>query len=103
LIPFLDLEAADPIKDYLAALELLEDVAGDVRVFIPGHGSVGDADQLRVRIKQDRSYVRTLRDGGGSNDQRLMEGPNKEWLPGVHNWQVQQIAKKQNATKHPKS
>src|SRR4029079_1748418 len=41
LIPMLDMSAADPIEDYLAALRLLEGVAGDVKVFIPGHGSVG--------------------------------------------------------------
>ena len=57
LIPFLDLEATDPIGDYLAALELLEGVADDVDVFVPGHGSVGGADQVRARIEQDRAYV----------------------------------------------
>src|SRR5262249_38408714 len=56
LIPLLDLEAADPIGDYLTALQLLEGVADDVKVFIPGHGSVGDAVQLRTRIEQDRAY-----------------------------------------------
>ena len=94
LIPFLDLEAADPIEDYLAALRLLEGVADDVKVFIPGHGSVGDADQLRARIEQDRAYVQALRDGGGSDDPRLSAPLNKDWLPGVHGWQLQQIAQK---------
>src|SRR5215213_7567515 len=55
LIPFLDLGAADPIEDYLAALRLLEDVADDVDVLITGHGSVGGADQVRARITQDRA------------------------------------------------
>ena len=50
LIPLLDLKAANPIEDYLAALRLLEGVAGDVDVLIPGHGSAGGADQLRARI-----------------------------------------------------
>jgi len=94
LIPFLDLDAADPIEDYLAALQLLEGVADDVKVFIPGHGSVGDADQLRARIEQDRAYVQALRDGGGSDDPRLSAPLNKDWLPGVHGWQLQQLAKK---------
>ena len=40
LIPMLDLsDTADPIEDYLAALRLLEGVAGDVDVLVPGHGS----------------------------------------------------------------
>lgn len=94
LIPFLESEAADPTKDYLAALELLEDVSDDVKVFIPGHGSVGNADELRARIKLDRAYVQALRDGGGSEDPRLSAGPNKDWLPGVHNWQSQQVVEK---------
>jgi glyoxylase-like metal-dependent hydrolase (beta-lactamase superfamily II) len=94
LIPFLDLEAADPTQDYLAALELLEGVADSATVVIPGHGSVGGANQLRARFKQDRAYVQALRDGVSSDDPRLTTGPNKEWLPGVHTWQAQQIAKK---------
>jgi glyoxylase-like metal-dependent hydrolase (beta-lactamase superfamily II) len=91
LIPFLDLEAADPVRDYLTALELLESVADDVNVVIPGHGSVGGADEVRTRIKQDRAYVQALR-GGGSDDPRLLTGPNKDWLPGVHSWQLRQLA-----------
>ena len=51
LIPMLDLnDTADPIEDYLAALRLLEGAAGDVDVLVPGHGSVGGADQVHARI-----------------------------------------------------
>jgi glyoxylase-like metal-dependent hydrolase (beta-lactamase superfamily II) len=96
LIPMLDLEAADPIEDNLAALRLLEGVTDDVDVFIPGHGSVGGADQVRARIEQDRAYVHALRDGHAPGDPRI--GPaatfGKDWLPGVHEWQAQQLAKK---------
>ena len=96
LIPFLDLSAADPIEDYLAALQLLEGVADDVDVLITGHGSVGAADQVRARIELDRAYVLALRDGAVPDDPRV--GPSarfgKEWLPGVHEWQSQQLAKK---------
>jgi glyoxylase-like metal-dependent hydrolase (beta-lactamase superfamily II) len=55
LMPFPDLDATDPIEDYLIGLRLLEDVADDVDVVIPGHGSVGRADQVRARIQQDRA------------------------------------------------
>jgi glyoxylase-like metal-dependent hydrolase (beta-lactamase superfamily II) len=66
LIPMLDLNGtADPIEDYIAALGLLEDAAGDVDVLVPGHGSVGGADQVRTRIDQDRVYVHALRDADG--------------------------------------
>jgi len=101
LIPFPNLEAANPIKDYLAGLELLEGVANNVKVFIPGHGSLGNEDELRARIKLDRTYVKSLRNGDGSDDPRLTEGPNKEWLPGVYKWQVHQL--KKSSTRHPES
>jgi len=65
LIPMLD-DTADPIEDYLIGLQLLEGVADDVDVLIPGHGSVGGADQVRTRIEQDRAYVQALRHGGCS-------------------------------------
>jgi glyoxylase-like metal-dependent hydrolase (beta-lactamase superfamily II) len=96
LIPFLDLDAADPIEDHLVALRLLESVADDVDVFIPGHGSAGGADQLRARIDQDRAYVQALRDGHTPDDPRI--GPSatfgQDWLPSVHDWQLQQLTKK---------
>jgi glyoxylase-like metal-dependent hydrolase (beta-lactamase superfamily II) len=96
LIPMLDVNTADPIEDYLAALRLLEGVAGDVDVFIPGHGSVGGAVQIRARIEQDRAYVHALRDAGVLSDPRV--GPSatfgKDWLPGVHERQRQHIARR---------
>jgi glyoxylase-like metal-dependent hydrolase (beta-lactamase superfamily II) len=94
LMPFLDLEAADPLADYLAALELFESVADDVDVVIPGHGSVGGARQLRARIAQDRAYVAALRDGGVPDDPRVGPSAPLEWLPDVHAWQLQRLAEK---------
>ncbi|UVJ39961.1 MBL fold metallo-hydrolase [Arthrobacter sp. CJ23] len=95
LMPFLDLEATDPLEDYLAALRLLESVAGDVDVVIPGHGSVGGAEQLRARITQDRAYVQNLRDGGVTNDPRVGPSATLDWLADVHEWQLQQLAQKE--------
>lgn len=94
LIPMLDLNGtADPIEDYLAALRLLEGVAGDADVVVPGHGSVGGADQVRARIDQDCAYVHALRDGQVLSDPRI--GPSArdgwDWVAGVHDWQVQQL------------
>jgi glyoxylase-like metal-dependent hydrolase (beta-lactamase superfamily II) len=95
LIPFPDLDAANPIEDYLVGLRLLEAVADDVAVLVPGHGSVGGADQVRARIEQDRAYVHALRDGHASDDPRI--GPSatfgKDWLPAVSEWQLQQLTK----------
>jgi glyoxylase-like metal-dependent hydrolase (beta-lactamase superfamily II) len=97
LIPMLDLnDTADPIEDYLAALRLLEGVTGDVDVLVPGHGSIGGADQVHARIDQDLAYVHALRDAGVPGDPRV--GPSatfgKDWLPGVHERQLQQLARR---------
>ena len=58
LIPMLDLNnTQDPIEDYLAGLRLLEQVADDVDVVVPGHGSIGRADQV-ARTDRTGSGVR---------------------------------------------
>ena len=88
-------DTADPIEDYLAALRLIEGVADDVDVLIPGHGSIGGAGQVRARINQDRAYVHALHDAAVPADPRI--GPSatfgKGWLPGVHERQLQQLAR----------
>ncbi|HWI32003.1 MAG TPA: MBL fold metallo-hydrolase, partial [Microbacterium sp.] len=80
------LAATDPIGDYLAALDLLESVSAGVDVVIPGHGSVGGADELRARIAQDRAYVGALREGREPIDQRIGPSPKPgwEWVRDVH-------------------
>lgn len=95
LMPFLDLEAANPVEDYLAALPLFESVADDVVAVIPGHGSVGGAEQLRARINQDRAYVRALQDGGVPDDPRVGPSATLDWLPEVHRWQLQRLAQRE--------
>jgi glyoxylase-like metal-dependent hydrolase (beta-lactamase superfamily II) len=97
LIPMLDLNGtADPIEDYLAALRLLEGLAGDADVLVPGHGSIGGADQLRARIDQDRAYVHALRDGRAPGDPRI--GPSAKdgwgWVADVHERQLQRLARR---------
>ena len=103
LIPMLDLDdTADPIEDYLAALRLLEGAADDVDVLVPGHGSIGGADQVRKRISQDRAYVHALRDAGVSADPRL--GPSaygKDFLPGVHARQLQRLTQRRERDGRP--
>jgi glyoxylase-like metal-dependent hydrolase (beta-lactamase superfamily II) len=93
LIPMLDLnDTADPIEDYLAGLQILEGVAGDVDVFIPGHGSIGGTDQVHARIDQDRAYVHALRGTDVVGDPRLSAAYGKDWLPGVHARQLERLA-----------
>ena len=95
LIPMLDMnDPADPIEGYLAALRLLEGVAGDVDVLVPGHGSIGGADQVQARIDQDRSYVQALRDASVLSDPRVGPSakPGWEWVSDVHAGQLQRLA-----------
>jgi glyoxylase-like metal-dependent hydrolase (beta-lactamase superfamily II) len=104
LIPMLDLnDTADPIEDYLAALRLLEGAADDVDVVIPGHGSIGGSDQVHARIEQDRAYVHALRESGVTGDPRV--GPSatygKDWLPGVHESQLQHLARRRERDRTP--
>jgi glyoxylase-like metal-dependent hydrolase (beta-lactamase superfamily II) len=97
LIPMLDLnDTADPIEDYLAALRLLESAAHDIDVLVPGHGSIGGADQVDARIDQDRAYLHALRDRNVPSDPRV--GPSAkdgwEWVLGVHEGQLQRLARR---------
>jgi glyoxylase-like metal-dependent hydrolase (beta-lactamase superfamily II) len=95
LIPMLDLDdAAAPIEGYLAALRLIEGVAGDVDVLVPGHGSIGGPDQALARIEQDRAYVHALRDGGVPGDPRVGPSATFDWMSGVHERQLQQLARR---------
>lgn len=100
LMPFLDLEAASPVEDYLAALRLFEGVADDVDAVVPGHGSVGLVGEVHARIEQDRAYVQALRDGGIPDDSRVGPSAPLEWLPDVHEWQLQRLTQKQEAERH---
>ena len=97
LMPFLDLDAANPLEDYLAALDLFEGVAGEVDFVIPGHGSVGRAGEVRARIDQDRAYVKALRDGVEPDDFRVGASAPLYWLPDVHHWQVKRLAEKRDS------
>jgi glyoxylase-like metal-dependent hydrolase (beta-lactamase superfamily II) len=95
LIPMLNVIAPEPIEDYLAALELLGGVSDDIEVLVPGHGSVGGADQVRARIDQDRAYVDALRDAAVPDDPRIGPSarPGWEWVSDVHEGQLQRLAR----------
>ncbi|MEU8138070.1 MBL fold metallo-hydrolase [Streptodolium elevatio] len=92
LVPMLD-DTADPVADYLVGLQRLESVAGDVKVLVPGHGSVCGADEVRARIDQDRAYGHALRDGRTADDPRIGPSakPGWEWVVDVHEGQLQRV------------
>jgi glyoxylase-like metal-dependent hydrolase (beta-lactamase superfamily II) len=103
-IPMLDdfTRANDPIEEYLIGLRILEGVADDVDVLIPGHGSVGGADSVRARIELDRAYLEALRAGDDPDDPRIGPSakPGWEWVSDIHQGQAQSLAARnaRNAT-----
>lgn len=86
----------DPIEEYLAGLRVLEVVADDVDVVVPGHGSVGRGDQVRARISQDRAYLHALRDGRTPDDPRIGPSakPGWEWVSDIHEGQARSVAQR---------
>jgi hydroxyacylglutathione hydrolase len=88
-IPLLDLAAADPLGDYRTGLERLASVRG-VRYLVPGHGSVGDADEFRRRLAADALYLDALTLGKPFSDPRL-SGP--QWLKDTHEEQVRHVGR----------
>jgi glyoxylase-like metal-dependent hydrolase (beta-lactamase superfamily II) len=97
-VPMLDdfTPTNDPIEEYLVGLQLLQDVADDIDAVIPGHGSVGGADQARTRIELDRAYVHALRDGRAPDDPRIGTSakPGWEWVSDIHAGQTQSVAER---------
>ncbi|MFP3989519.1 hypothetical protein U9R90_18975 [Streptomyces sp. E11-3] len=92
-VPMFD-DTDDPMEDYLVGLGLLEGVADDVDVLIPGHGSVARADEVRARIKLDRAYVEDLRDARFSSDPRVESPkPGWEWASAIHEGQARSLAR----------
>lgn len=88
-MPLLDPEASDPVCDYLAALELYQDLAPKVKSFVPGHGAVGDGAELEARIALDRCYLADLMAGVKSTDGRL----GTDWLLVEHERQSELVSR----------
>jgi glyoxylase-like metal-dependent hydrolase (beta-lactamase superfamily II) len=79
--PLLDLDATDPWGDYAEAIAMFIAVAPEVSLVVPGHGEVGDHDELVRRIMADRLYLDSLRTGA-STDPRLVGAA--DWLRAEH-------------------
>lgn len=85
-VPLLDLDSPDPVGDHVAALDVVERAIADhdVRVVIPGHGSVTDAAGALARAECDRAYLRALMLGGPVVDARLAD----PWVAAQHERQL---------------
>lgn len=88
-IPLLDTDSADPVGDYLAALDLLASAAAAhaVTTVVPGHGHVGDAGELARRLAADRAYLAALVGGREPDDRRL----GTPWLAQEHARQLERM------------
>jgi hydroxyacylglutathione hydrolase len=84
--PLLDPDQADPVGDYLAALDML--AALPVERVIPGHGQIGDGAEFRRRIDLDRAYLEGLTRGPELRDPR----PLADWLIAEHEKQAAWVA-----------
>ncbi|MHB1593992.1 MAG: MBL fold metallo-hydrolase [Streptosporangiaceae bacterium] len=81
-MPLLDLDSADPVGDYRAALDAFAALA--VRLVVPGHGSVTGAEGFRERVTADRRYLDDLERGADSADPRI----SGDWLEAEYRAQV---------------
>jgi hypothetical protein len=102
LVPMFD-DSADPVEEYLVGLRLIENAAAGVDVVIPGHGSVGRADQVRARFDLDRAYVEALRDGHVPSDPRIGPSakPGWEWVNDIHEGQLRTLAERRERDETP--
>jgi glyoxylase-like metal-dependent hydrolase (beta-lactamase superfamily II) len=104
LVPMLDEPASspDPVADYLLGLDVLESLTDGVEVVVPGHGSVGGAQDLRTRLDLDRAYVVALREGTTPDDPRIGPSarPGWEWVSDLHAGQVRALAAPARAAPH---
>ncbi len=85
-VPLLDLDQADPVGDYLAALDKFATLP--VERVIPGHGGIGDRTEFVRRIDLDRAYLDHLRRGPELSDPR----PLADWLIAQHKTQATWVA-----------
>jgi glyoxylase-like metal-dependent hydrolase (beta-lactamase superfamily II) len=88
LVPLFDFRQEDQVGAYEAALDRLEEAAGQVDVAVPGHGSVAEGAAIAARIAADRAYVEALRRGEEPDDARL----EQDWLrEGPHQGNLKQV------------
>jgi glyoxylase-like metal-dependent hydrolase (beta-lactamase superfamily II) len=81
LLPIFDPRQSDQLGAYETALGQLDEVASQVDVVIPGHGSIGEGPEVAARLAADRAYVEALRRGEEPVDARLEAA---DWLAGIH-------------------
>jgi glyoxylase-like metal-dependent hydrolase (beta-lactamase superfamily II) len=88
LVPIFDFRQEDQPSAYEAALAQLEEIAAQVDVAIPGHGSVATGPEITERLTADRAYVEAMRRGEEPDDPRL----EQDWVrDGPHQGNLRQV------------
>jgi glyoxylase-like metal-dependent hydrolase (beta-lactamase superfamily II) len=90
----LDPRRPGQVEAYAAALDALEAAAADVRVVVPGHGSVALDGEVAARLAADRAYVAALQRGEEPTDPRL----GQDWLATPHQTNLAQAGIKPAAS-----
>ena len=85
-IPLIDTLRTDPLGDYRTGMKRLASVPG-VRQVVPGHGHVGDAEELRRRLTLDTAYLDAVTSRKPAHDPRLTPD-SPEWMRTTHEDQV---------------
>src|SRR4051812_24530431 len=86
LIPILDAGQADQVGAYETALDQLDEVAAQVDVAVPGHGTVANGPEVASRLAAERAYIDALRRGEEPADARL----DADWVSGIHRSNLEQ-------------
>jgi glyoxylase-like metal-dependent hydrolase (beta-lactamase superfamily II) len=86
LIPIFDRRQDDQVGAYETALARLDEVAAEVDVLIPGHGSVAKGPEVAARLAAERAYIDALRREEEPVDARL----EQDWVRNIHGGNLQQ-------------
>lgn len=70
LVPMPNRATPDPLDDYEAALDRLDEAARQVEVVVPGHGSIATGTEIAARFATDRGYLQAARRGEEVADER---------------------------------
>jgi glyoxylase-like metal-dependent hydrolase (beta-lactamase superfamily II) len=70
LVPMPDPRRPDRLDAYAAALDRLDEAAGQVDVVVPGHGAVARGPEVAARLAVDRAYIDAVRRGEQPADER---------------------------------
>ena len=82
--PFIDVSSGGSIDGMIAAAQRIHDMAGPDTQIIPGHGPLGDREQLAAYVgmlRQVRDAVAKLVDAGKSRDEAIAAKPTTDLDP----------------------